>query len=1031
MVAGKGGDEQREPAGDGCFECMDAAAERWPHEAWGQTAARIAGSADEKRRLVAMAAVRAGRQKPDFLPTSVKMRTSLTARWVDTRVPVDVDVLERTPGLRDPRQAGLAIITYKNGVGETKEAVMVSDPQYPPRLELSTEVSSERVELTLDGAQQIEDSQAREIVDALRNKLLRDRPEAVAVNKGGQLTKEQLFESLRKTGGTAESPSGLEAHWASSEGGAPAPTSRPESEPRPEFVSAVTHNKALAARLAPAMSPQLGPQAAGAAGESHGARGRQVRKRGADEAVRTSPPAASPPEGQRKHPRRKTAGDGSKPVQQLPSLALFVLGKGGMGDKSAKQVLYHYKLHLDSQERAMEAHEFQKRQKEWKRAVMGANLAPDVIKTLPDEEFRVSYAGVCSGAGVADLPVEFWANILRRALRPAEMDPEEAAKALSVERECGVEAKSAEAARENGPPKSISDIPLAWVKAEDRQALCEQLFTQGFMTDFAGLREASSPHFRALRKVLLPQLESGAAASSAEVGAPTPASIVRDYILLFSSPFQTDPLTKEQMQLIVEASSPGRAAATHIKLMHELLDDAWWQKQMKPVKKFSVTETTHAPKITQVLGGLASGSSEEAAEAWATLMADSGWRAWWPGMREPLADRLISAMIEQARGQVAGEAEAQHVREAASRLSWLLSALAGKGAANAEKQVAALINEARGATREADKAAHLRAAVQKCSEFVATPSQEGLAALAGCFSQCEGLALEMLEGKQVLDAVASILASGEFARDDALGAAEAMLGVVPDDARARDCSAGALRAGVAAARAAANVIADSDSSIPELCELLAKIDERVSACAQQVEGLMPWWSDLQREVAEKKEQIRRAAQQKIDALAAGLRGKLREVREAMQRDGTEKGWKEFLPESHSWQDVVHAMELTFWVPTRDRSSPAAQSVGRIARLDARYTSAKKEWGELESAALEIGVAVPNDTKAEYDETIRKALVAAAEEYFVRTLEEGGEGAGTAVMKRQAYIVKKDMFDYEAEILPMIKTRVQRAISDEA
>ena len=51
------------------------------------------------------------------------MRTSLTARWVDTRVPVDVDVLERTPGLRDPRQAGLAIMTYKNGVGETKEAV--------------------------------------------------------------------------------------------------------------------------------------------------------------------------------------------------------------------------------------------------------------------------------------------------------------------------------------------------------------------------------------------------------------------------------------------------------------------------------------------------------------------------------------------------------------------------------------------------------------------------------------------------------------------------------------------------------------------------------------------------------------------------------------------------------------------------------------------------------------------------------------------------------------------------------------------
>ena len=138
-----------------------------------------------------------------------------------------------------------------------------------------------------------------------------------------------------------------------------------------------------------------------------------------------------------------------------------------------------------------------------------------------------------------------------------------------------------------------------------------------------------------------------------------------------------------------------------------------------------------------------------------------------------------------------------------------------------------------------------------------------------------------------------------------------------------------------------------------------------------------------------------------------------------------------MPESHSWQDVVHAMELTFWVPTRDRSSPAAQSVGRIARLDARYTSAKKEWVELESAALENGVAVPSGTKAEYDETVRNALVAGAEAYFVRTLEEGGEGAGTAVMKRQAYIVKKDMFDCAADILPMIKMRVQRAISDEA
>ena len=74
-----------------------------------------------------------------------------------------------------------------------------------------------------------------------------------------------------------------------------------------------------------------------------------------------------------------------------------------------------------------------------------------------------------------------------------------------------------------------------------------------------GLSGARSPHFRAtplrrgVRKVLFPQLrpESGAAASSAEVGAPTPASIVRDYILLFNSSFQNDPLTKEHMQLLL------------------------------------------------------------------------------------------------------------------------------------------------------------------------------------------------------------------------------------------------------------------------------------------------------------------------------------------------------------------------------------------------------------------------------------------------------------------------------------------------
>ena len=38
-----------------------------------------------------------------------------------------------------------------------------------------------------------------------------------------------------------------------------------------------------------------------------------------------------------------------------------------------------------------------------------------------------------------------------------------------------------EAARENGPPKSISDIPLAWVKGQ-----CEQVFTQGLLSDLAG-----------------------------------------------------------------------------------------------------------------------------------------------------------------------------------------------------------------------------------------------------------------------------------------------------------------------------------------------------------------------------------------------------------------------------------------------------------------------------------------------------------------------------------------------------------------
>ena len=140
-----------------------------------------------------------------------------------------------------------------------------------------------------------------------------------------------------------------------------------------------------------------------------------------------------------------------------------------------------------------------------------------------------------------------------------------------------------------------------------------------------------------------------------------------------------------------------------------------------------------------------------------------------------------------------------------------------------------------------------------------------------------------------MGAVAAIVASGEFVRDDALRVAEAMLGVVADDARARDCSAGALRAGVAAARAAANAIADSDSAIPQQRELLAKFDECVSACAQEVQDLLPWWSDLRREVAEKREQIRRAAQQHIDALAAGLRGELREAREATQRGGAEKG----------------------------------------------------------------------------------------------------------------------------------------------
>ena len=387
----------------------------------------------------------------------------------------------------------------------------------------------------------------------------------------------------------------------------------------------------------------------------------------------------------------------------------------------------------------------------------------------------------------------------------------------------------------------------------------------------------------------------------------------------------------------------------------------------------------------------------------------------------------------------------EHVRQVASRLSWLLSALEGNGAASAEEQVAALIDEARSATREADSAARLSAAVQQCTEFVDQPSQEGLAALASSFSQCEGLALDTQQGTQVLDVVASILASEELARDEALGAAETLFGVdVPADICSQDCNADAFRVGIAAAKAAAKALANSDASIPQQRKFMAKFDECVSAFAQpedsdeeeqispgaltvrKAENLMPWWSGLQEEVTEMKEQIKLAAQEKIGALAAELQGTLRAVREAMQRDGTGKGWKEFLPESHSWQDVVNAMELTFWVPLR--SGPEAKSISRISRLEDMYAAAQKHWTLLESTAQEMGVAVPEDTQAEYAETQKKALVANVEEFFVRVLEEGGNRAGTKVMKRQAYIVQQELFDYEAEILPLIKTCVQKAIS---
>ena len=145
----------------------------------------------------------------------------------------------------------------------------------------------------------------------------------------------------------------------------------------------------------------------------------------------------------------------------------------------------------------------------------------------------------------------------------------------------------------------------------------------------------------------------------------------------------------------------------------------------------------------------------------------------------------------------------------------------------------------------------------------------------------------------------------------------------------------------------------------------------------------------------------------------------------INRPETQQGWKHHLLENLEWSDVVREIEYSFW---RSNSYTSKQAI--MEQANAKYKQLTIAFPNFEKTCKKRGTDIPESLRNSVAAVTTATEIADCEEYFVRKIETPDNKTAAKLMKRKVQIAMMNTFEYDPDVHPLIRDRVDKFIKDE-
>ena len=435
---------RQRPHGTVCLECKEAAyVAMLPRRArWEEFEPSLHTGSQHRTALEQWRALRAGVKAPRFLAQSASQVTNMGYRWEETfQVFTPSDL-----GMATRNIPGVTTHMVRDAQGESREVILVKDPASPPRIIMYHDVQVGLQDHHLRPETHLRREQGQEFWAALQQQARQNQPRVATA-----LTKEELFDLVRRAGGNVPTTggatgSGLHGEWpsplpaaagaASSRAQSPQPpaatdpaasraSSTAADEECPELVLDDDATAGAATVKAPEPPRSPTPLALQDDGGNAGSRRGKLRP------TMSNPEPPAVPKKKARQPRGARAQSAGGQAAASEALTVQDILRGVAAAPGPKVLIYRRRQQLPALKKSADTLSYMKEVEEIEALSAAERLQPTEISRLASEELRPSLGLVLRHVGgVEALPVETILGLIRRRALQCLDDPTALVKTL-------------------------------------------------------------------------------------------------------------------------------------------------------------------------------------------------------------------------------------------------------------------------------------------------------------------------------------------------------------------------------------------------------------------------------------------------------------------------------------------------------------------------------------------------------------------------------------------------------------------------